>query len=142
MAEETNLARFIDAQKSDYATALSEIKNGKKRSHWMWYIFPQIAGLGFSETSKFYSLKSLREAQEYLKHPVLGPRLIEISNALLDLKSNDAHSVFGFPDDQKLRSSMTLFSGLPDTNPVFQAVLDKFFNGVKDAKTLQILNME
>jgi uncharacterized protein (DUF1810 family) len=141
MAEETNLARFIDAQKSDYATALSEIKNGKKRSHWMWYIFPQIAGLGFSETSKFYSLKSLREAQEYLKHPVLGPRLIEISNALLDLKSNDAHSVFGFPDDQKLRSSMTLFSGLPDTNPVFQAVLDKIFNGVKDAKTLEILNM-
>jgi uncharacterized protein (DUF1810 family) len=141
MAEETNLARFIDAQKSDYATALSEIKNGKKRSHWMWYVFPQIAGLGFSETSKFYSLKSLREAQEYLKHPVLGPRLIEISNALLDLKSNDAHSVFGFPDDQKLRSSMTLFSGLPDTNPVFQAVLDKIFNGVKDAKTLEILNM-
>ena len=142
MAEETNLARFIDAQKSDYATALSEIKNGKKRSHWMWYIFPQIAGLGFSETSKFYSLKSLHEADEFLKHPVLGPRLIEISNALLDLKSDDAFSIFGTPDDQKLKSSMTLFSILPDTNPVFQAVLDKFFNGVKDAKTLEILNME
>ena len=137
-----SLQRFIEAQKSDYATALSEIKNGKKRSHWMWYIFPQIAGLGFSETSKFYSLKSLQKAQEYLKHPVLGPRLIEVSNALLNIKSNDAHSVFGFPDDQKLRSSMTLFSVLPDTNPVFQAVLDKFFNGVKDAKTLEILNME
>jgi len=137
-----SLQRFVDAQKSDYAIALSEIKNGKKRSHWMWYIFPQIAGLGFSETSKFYSLKRVHEAQEYLKHPVLGSRLIEISNALLDLKSNEAHSVFGFPDDQKLKSSMTLFSVLPDTNPVFQAVLDKFFHGLKDAKTLDILNME
>ena len=140
MELETSLQRFIDAQKSDYSIALSEVKNGKKRSHWMWYIFPQIAGLGFSEMSKFYSLKSLHEADEYLKHPVLGPRLIEISNALPDLKSNDALSIFGFPDDQKLKSSMTLFSILPDTNPVFQKVLDKFFNGLKDAGTLDILN--
>jgi uncharacterized protein (DUF1810 family) len=140
MGLETNLQRFIDAQKSDYSIALSEIKKGKKRSHWMWYIFPQITGLGYSETSKFYSLKSLHEADEFLKHPVLGPRLIEISNALLDLKSDDAFSIFGTPDDQKLKSSMTLFSILPDTNPVFQAVLDKFFHGLKDVKTLKILN--
>ncbi|MEO5909172.1 MAG: DUF1810 domain-containing protein [Ginsengibacter sp.] len=140
MKSETNLQRFIDAQKAVYAIALSEIKHGKKRSHWMWYIFPQIAGLGFSETSKFYSFKNLHEAEAYLQHPVLGPRLIEISNALFDLKSDDAVSVFGTPDDQKLKSCMTLFSILPGTNPVFQAVLDKFFHGLKDAKTLEILN--
>jgi uncharacterized protein (DUF1810 family) len=140
MESETNLQRFIEAQKSDYAIALSEVKDGKKRSHWMWYIFPQITGLGFSETSKFYSIKSLSEAGDYLKHPVLGPRLIEISNVLLDLKSDNALSIFGSPDDQKLKSSMTLFSILPGTNPVFQAVLDKFFHGLKDAKTLEILN--
>lgn len=140
MESETNLQRFIKAQKSDYAIALSEVKDGKKRSHWMWYIFPQITGLGFSETSKFYSIKSLSEAGDYLKHPVLGPRLIEISNALLNLKSDNALAIFGTPDDQKLKSSMTLFSILPGTNPVFQAVLDKFFHGQKDAKTLEILN--
>lgn len=142
MAKETNLQRFIHAQKSDYAIALSEIKHGKKRSHWMWYIFPQIDGLGFSQTSKFYSLKSLHEADEYLKHPVLGPRLVEIANALLDLKTDNALAIFGFPDDQKLKSSMTLFSMLPGTNLVFQAVLNKFFHGLKDAKTLEILNEE
>jgi uncharacterized protein (DUF1810 family) len=140
MESETDLQRFIEAQKSDYAIALSEVKDGKKRSHWMWYIFPQITGLGFSETSKFYSLKNLHEADEYLKHPVLGPRLIEISNALLNLKSDNALAIFGTPDDQKLKSSMTLFSILPGTYPVFQAVLDKFFHGLKDAKTLEILN--
>lgn len=140
MKSGTNLQRFIDAQKTVYAIALSEIKHGKKRSHWMWYIFPQIAGLGFSETSKYYSLKSLHEAEAYLQHPVLGPRLIEISNALFDLKSDNALSVFGTPDDLKLKSCMTLFSILPSTNPVFQAVLDKFFHGLKDAKTLEILN--
>lgn len=140
MKSDTTLQRFIDTQKIVYAIALSEIKHGKKRSHWMWYIFPQIAGLGFSETSKYYSLKSLHEAEAYLQHPVLGPRLIEISNALFDLKSDDALSVFGTPDDLKLKSCVTLFSILHGTNPVFQAVLDKFFHGLKDAKTLEILN--
>jgi uncharacterized protein (DUF1810 family) len=138
----SNLQKFIDAQKSTYATALSEIKNGKKTSHWMWFIFPQIAGLGFSDISKFYSLKNIEEAQEYWKNPVLGGRLLEISNALLDLKTQDAHSVFGTPDNLKLKSSMTLFSLLPETNPVFQAVLDKFFNSSKDARTLEILRFQ
>jgi len=142
MTSATNFQKFIDAQQSDYSIALSEIKNGKKRSHWMWYIFPQISGLGFSEISKLYSLKNIGEAEEYLKHPVLGQRLIEISNALLHIKSNDAHSVFGTPDNLKLKSSMTLFSLLPDTNPVFDAVLDKFFNGSKDVKTLEILKQQ
>ncbi|MBW3127437.1 DUF1810 domain-containing protein [Hymenobacter profundi] len=135
-----NLTRFLDAQKSDYQTALSEIKNGRKRSHWMWYIFPQIQGLGFSETSKFYAIQDAAEAEAYLAHPVLGSRLLEISNALLTLSASNATSVFGSPDDLKLKSSMTLFASLPKADPVFQAVLDKFFNGTKDNKTLQILH--
>lgn len=139
MQKDNNLKRFIDAQQTDYSVALSEIRNGRKRSHWMWYIFPQIQGLGFSETSQFYSIKSIDEAEQYLAHPVLGQRLIEISNALLGLKTDNANQVFGSPDDMKLKSSMTLFSLLPGTNKVFQLVLDKFFNGLKDDKTLKML---
>jgi len=133
------LTRFLDAQQSSYQTALSEIKSGRKRSHWMWYIFPQIQGLGFSETSKFYAIKDLDEAADYLNHPVLGSRLLEISRELVKLKASNATSVFGTPDDMKLKSSMTLFAALPATDPVFQQVLDKFFNGAKDEKTLQQL---
>lgn len=136
MTKENNLKRFIEAQETDYAIALSEVKNGRKQSHWMWYIFPQIQGLGFSETSKFYAIKDVNEAEEFLRHPVLGSRLIDICHQLLALKSNDANRIFGSPDDVKLKSSMTLFSSLPDTNPVFQLVLDKFFNGTKDNRTL------
>lgn len=141
MTKENNLKRFIDAQESDYKIALSEIKNGRKRSHWMWYIFPQIQGLGFSETSKFYAIKDIDEAEAFLKHPVLGSRLVEICNELLQLKSNDANRIFGSPDDLKLQSSMTLFSSL-QTHPVFQLVLDKFFNGTKDNRTLQIIDKQ
>jgi uncharacterized protein (DUF1810 family) len=137
-----SLQRFIDAQHRDYENALSEIKNGRKRSHWMWYIFPQIHGLGFSETSRFYAIKNKAEAEEYLNHPVLGKRLIEISKALLDLDTDDAHSIFGTPDDLKLKSSMTLFASLPETDPVFKSVLKKFFNGKKDEKTLRIIEEE
>ena len=137
-----NLERFINAQQADFDIALAEIKNGRKQSHWMWYIFPQIHGLGFSETSKFYSIKSIKEAQAFFDHPVLGPRLIEISKALLKLNTNDAHKIFGSPDDLKLQSSMTLFSLLPNTNPVFTEVLDHFFQGKIDKKTLQIINEE
>jgi uncharacterized protein (DUF1810 family) len=142
MSQHNDLNRFIDAQKRDYALALSEIKNGRKQSHWMWYIFPQIYGLGFSETSRFYSIKNMQEAETFLNHPVLGQRLIEICNELLKSQTNDAHKVFGSPDYVKLKSSMTLFSLLPNTNPVFQSVLDKFFNGEKDDKTLQIISEE
>jgi uncharacterized protein (DUF1810 family) len=137
--KESTLKRFIDAQESSYAIALSEIKSGRKRSHWMWYVFPQIKGLGFSETSMFYAIKDIQEAEEFLNHPVLGSRLIEISKELLKLESNNAHQILGSPDDIKLHSSMTLFSSLPGASPAFEEVLRKFFNGEKDNKTLQIL---
>jgi uncharacterized protein (DUF1810 family) len=142
MSTKNDLNRFIDAQKRDYPVALAEIKNGRKQSHWMWYIFPQIHGLGFSETSRFYAIKNTQEAQAFLNDPFLGPRLLDICNELLKLKTNDAHRIFGSPDDVKLKSSMTLFSSLPDPNPVFQRILNKFFNGMKDTKTLQIISEE
>ena len=136
---DTNLNRFLEAQETDYPIAFSEIKSGKKRSHWMWYIFPQIHGLGFSETSKIYSIKNIQEAEGFLNDPVLGKRLIEICNELLKLKTNNANEIFGSPDDLKLRSSLTLFSSLKNTAPVFQKVLEKFFDGKKDEKTFRIL---
>ncbi len=137
-----NLQRFLSAQQNTYATALEEIKNGRKESHWMWYIFPQISGLGFSETSKLYAIKDLKEAKGYLQEPVLGKRLIEISTALLQLESNSPGRVFGSPDDMKLKSSMTLFAAISFADPVFDKVLDKFFRGVRDAQTLQILDKQ
>jgi uncharacterized protein (DUF1810 family) len=140
MLEHREMIRFIEAQQLDYIQALSEIKKGRKVSHWMWYIFPQIAGLGFSETSKYYALKNLSEAEEYLEHPILGKRLIEISSVLLGLQTNDAHAVFGSPDDLKLQSSMTLFTAVKNSNPVFQLVLDKFFAGEKDEHTLALID--
>ena len=134
-----NLERFIDAQRTDYAIALSEIKNGRKQSHWMWYIFPQIQGLGYRSISKRYAIQHLREAEAYLQHPELGRRLVEISQVLLGLASNDAHRIFGTPDDLKLKSSMTLFAAVPGADPVFEQVLQKFFKGVKDDHTLRII---
>ena len=135
------LNRFTEAQKNDYATALAEIRRGRKQSHWMWYIFPQIAGLGFSSTSKFYAIKDIAEAENYLAHPILGNRLIEISNALLEVEDKTASQIFGSPDDVKLKSSMTLFGALTATNPVFQKVLDKYFDGAKDGKTLELIDV-
>ena len=106
----------------------------------MWYIFPQIAGLGFSSTSKFYAIKDIAEAENYLAHPTLGTRLIEISNALLETEGKTANQIFGSPDDVKLKSSMTLFGALDKTNPVFQKVLDKYFDGAKDQRTLELID--
>ncbi|PJJ60552.1 DUF1810 domain-containing protein [Hymenobacter chitinivorans] len=139
MALAHDLQRFLSAQATDYATALTEIRNGRKRSHWMWYIFPQLQGLGFSETARFYAIKDQQEAEAYLHHPVLGPRLVEISRTLLGLDSSDATHVFGSPDDVKLKSCMTLFATLKGADPVFKQVLDKFFQGAADAKTLLLL---
>ncbi|UOQ71058.1 DUF1810 domain-containing protein [Hymenobacter cellulosilyticus] len=139
MPSSSDLQRFITAQSSDYATALAEIKAGRKRSHWMWYIFPQIQGLGFSETAKFYAIRDQQEAEAYRQHPVLGARLVEISQALLGLPGADANRIMGSPDDIKLKSSMTLFGALSGADPVFQQVLDKFFGGAADTKTLQLL---
>jgi len=141
MSSEYNLERFIDAQEASYEIALSEIKSGRKKSHWMWYIFPQVQGLGFSETSKFYAIKDIGEAKAFLEHPILGERLVRICNALLHIESDNAHNIFGSPDDLKLRSSMTLFSSL-NINPVLQKLLEKFFNGMKDDKTLQIIEKQ
>lgn len=135
-----NLSRFLDAQKEDFEIALNEIKNGRKTSHWMWYIFPQIKGLGQSETSKYYAIKNKREAEKYLEHEILGPRLIEISNALLNLKTDNPVQVFGSIDSVKLKSSMTLFSSIENADPVFQKVLDKYFNGEKDQNTIRLFN--
>ncbi|MFD1872149.1 DUF1810 domain-containing protein [Hymenobacter bucti] len=135
----SNLQRFLDAQATDYAQALAEIKAGRKRSHWMWYVFPQIQGLGFSETARFYGIQDLAEATAYLQHPVLGTRLVAICEALLPLPGSNATSIMGSPDDMKLRSSMTLFAAVPGAAPVFQAVLAKFFGGGQDDKTLRLL---
>ena len=137
-----NLERFIAAQKSVYQTALNELKAGKKQSHWMWYIFPQIQGLGYTEISKRYAIQDLDEAAEYLEHRMLGPRLILLSHVLLGLETSDAHKIFGSPDDLKLKSCMTLFSQVPGADPVFELVLKKFFNGLKDHITLKILNLQ
>ena len=135
-----DLSRFTEAQKNDFTAALTEIKRGRKQSHWMWYIFPQIAGLGFSSTSKFYAIKDRGEAESYLSHPMLGRRLIEISNALLEIEDKTANQIFGSPDDVKLKSSMMLFAALDETNAVFQKVLDKYFDGAKDHRTLELLD--
>lgn len=137
MADVFNLERFVTAQAGSYADALAEIKNGRKRSHWMWFIFPQIAGLGRSDTAQYYAIKSLKETESYLHHPVLGPRLIEISTELLKLQSSNANQIFGSPDDMKLHSSMTLFAEVTGANAVFSAVLQKFFGGEKDKNTLE-----
>jgi uncharacterized protein (DUF1810 family) len=138
MAQDLN--RFIKAQENSYAEALSEIKSGRKRSHWMWYIFPQYKGLGFSETSKYYSIKDVDEAKRYLNHPILGERLKLITRELLILNENNANIVFGDPDDLKLKSSMTLFATIDTSEEnIFNAVLDKFFAGQFDDKTLTLM---
>jgi uncharacterized protein (DUF1810 family) len=137
-----NLERFITVQKSAYQLALRELNEGKKQSHWMWYIFPQIQGLGYTEISKKYGIEDLNEATAYLQHRTLGPRLILMSNILLGLETNDAHKILGSPDDLKLKSSMTLFSQVPGADPVFEKVLQKFYNGLRDHITLKILNMQ
>lgn len=139
---EITLERFIRAQETDYEQALEEIRAGRKRSHWIWYIFPQIRGLGRSHMSEYYGIQSLEEAVAYAGHPVLGARLREISQALLALDSSDPWEVMGPPDDMKLKSSMTLFGAAAPEEPVFQKVLDKFFGGRSDGATLKILERQ
>ena len=135
------LDRFLDAQRGDYAAALAEVQRGRKTSHWMWYIFPQIAGLGQSSTARYYSIRDLAEAREYYAHPVLGQRLREISGALLALRGNDPVAVFGGIDSMKLKSSMTLFAVAAPDDSLFQQVLDKYYGGEQDALTLRILGL-
>ena len=133
-----DLSRFLKAQEQDYGQALREICSGRKRSHWMWYIFPQIQGLGFSPTAQYYAIRDLQEARDYLAHPVLGTRLKEISSALLDLDGLSASEIFGYPDDLKLRSSMTLFRMADLNEPVFLEVLEKYYDGKPDARTVEL----
>jgi uncharacterized protein (DUF1810 family) len=132
------LERFLKAQEGAYYQALREIKSGHKQSHWMWYIFPEIQGLGRSSTAKYYAISDQNEAVKYFDDPILGSRLIEISNALLNLESNDPEAVMGWPDNLKLKSSMTLFALVSD-NPIFSQVLNKYFGGEKDLLTVQFL---
>lgn len=139
MTTPTNLNRFLEAQQNTYPTALEEIKNGKKASHWMWFIFPQIVGLGFTDYNIFYAIKDMNEAISYLQHPILGHRLIEISNELLKIENKTAQEIMGKPDTKKLKSCMTLFSVLPNTDSVFKSVLDKFYQGETDEKTIALL---
>jgi len=140
--EEFNLSRFTIAHQNDFETALREITGGKKYSHWMWYIFPQIVGLGYSYTSQYYSIQSLEEAKAFLADPYLGRNLISICEALIGLDSNDAAEIFGSPDNMKLQSCMTLFSLADHGNPVFDKVLEKYFDGQPDHRTLRILGKE
>jgi len=138
-ADRHDLDRFIQAQRNVYEQALAEIRTGRKRSHWMWYIFPQYAGLGSSAISQRYAIKSLEEAQAYLHHPVLGPRLVECADAALAIQDRSAVEVFGSPDDAKLRSSATLFAAVTPAGSVFSRLLDKYFAGERDDSTLQLL---
>ena len=134
-----DLSRFLKAQQYDYDQALKEIRSGRKRSHWMWYIFPQIQGLGFSSTAQYYAIRDLDEAKEYLAHPVLGERLKEISSALLELEGLSASEIFGYPDDLKLRSSMTLFRLADLDCDIFEKVLEKYYGGKPDDRTVNII---
>jgi uncharacterized protein (DUF1810 family) len=134
-----NLNRFIRAQESVYENVLWELQNGRKQTHWMWFIFPQIEGLGYSPMSKLYSIKNIMEAREYLQHPILGARLLDCARIVLELKDRSAHEIFGSPDDLKLQSSMTLFTTLTDSGSVFEQVLDNYYNGERDGKTLDLL---
>jgi uncharacterized protein (DUF1810 family) len=136
------IERFALAQQNVYQQALNEINNGKKQSHWMWFVFPQIRGLGFTDFNVYYGIKDLKEAQQYLSDPILGERLIEISHAVLSQQGKTALEIFGKPDQRKLKSSMTLFSQIQNTDPVFQKVLDRYYQGSVDEKTMAILQSQ
>ncbi len=134
-----NLTRFITAQKDVYSEVVRELRNERKRTHWMWFIFPQAAGLGFSPTSQFYAIKSADEAMHYLNHPLLGKRLKECTSILLNGGERSAERIFGQPDTMKFRSSLTLFAGISAPGSVFEQALEKFFEGQPDPKTVAFL---
>jgi uncharacterized protein (DUF1810 family) len=131
----------VRAQENDYAQALLEIRSGRKRTHWMWYIFPQLDGLAFSSTSKHYSIKSLAEARAYLDHPILGPRLLECAEAVVRVEGRSATEIFGAPDDLKLRSCATLFACVSPRESVFDRLLRKYYREGRDGTTLQLLGI-
>jgi len=134
-----HLHRFLDAQEHEYARALTEIRGGQKRSHWMWYVFPQYDGLASSATSKYYALKSVGEADAYLRHPILGARLLECVEALCAIDGRSATQILGFPDDVKLRSCATLFACVSPPGSAFERLLAKYFAGEQDDRTLRLI---
>jgi uncharacterized protein (DUF1810 family) len=136
------LNRFVEAQRDGYQQALREIWSGRKRSHWIWYIFPQIAGLGLSAMSRRYAIKSRGEAEAYLSHPILGPRLVECAEAVLGVEGQSAHAIFGSPDDRQLRSCATLFAQVSAPGSVFHRVLERYFDGRPDPQTLRLLEAD
>jgi uncharacterized protein (DUF1810 family) len=139
-ADRYDLQRFVDAQEHVYATVLAELRNGRKRSHWIWFVFPQLQGLGHSPTAVRFGVSSLDEARAYLAHQVLGPRLRECARLVARIDGRSADQIFGWPDNLKVRSSMTLFTRATDDNAEFRAVLDKFYNGEEDPATAELLN--
>ena len=139
MAASFELQRFVDAQHSIYADVVSELTSGRKRTHWMWFIFPQIAGLGRSEMARRYAISSREEAAAYLAHPILGPRLRECTQLVLNVRDHDIHEIFGSPDDVKFRSSMTLFKCCDSPNGLFDAAIGKYFHGEPDLRTLELM---
>ncbi len=139
MPDRFDLRRFVDAQEADYDIALREIRNGRKQSHWMWYVFPQFAGLGLSPTSQRYAIGSLAEASAYLAHPVLGPRLLECADAVLALRDRSALEVFGSPDDMKLRSSATMFAAVSPAGSAFHRIVEQYFGGDHDERTRALI---
>ncbi|MCC3246326.1 DUF1810 domain-containing protein [Methylocystis sp. WRRC1] len=139
MDDPHDLRRFVDAQRSAYDRALRELQAGRKTSHWMWYVFPQLRGLGFSETAQFYGISGLDEAVAYLAHPILGPRLRACVEAMLAIEGRTAADVLGDVDGKKFRSSMTLFAHAAPQEAIFAKALEKFFAGEEDARTLAML---
>lgn len=137
--DEHDLNRFVDAQRSTYERALAELRGGRKRSHWMWYVFPQLAGLGRSATSRHFAIASADEAKAYLEHPLLGPRLVECSAAVLEVDGRSAYEIFGSPDDLKLHSCATLFARVSPPGSPFAALLAKYFGGREDGETVRLL---
>jgi uncharacterized protein (DUF1810 family) len=134
-----DLRRFMRAQEDAYDGVLAELKGGQKRSHWMWYIFPQIDGLGHSATAKHFAITGPEEARQYLKHPVLGARLVECADVVLSIEGRSISETFGYPDNLKLKSSMTLFESVAEPGSVFARVLDKCFHGERDVMTVRLL---
>ena len=138
-ADQYNLERFVAAQEPVYARVVGELRAGRKRSHWMWFVFPQIAGLGMSAVSQQYAIGSRDEARAYLAHAVLGRRLRECAQLVVDVEGRRVEEIFGYPDDLKFRSSMTLFARATQDNAVFQAALGKYFGGAEDERTVELL---
>ena len=140
-ADPYDLSRFLEAHEHSYEQALTELRSGRKRSHWMWWVFPQLEGLGSSPISQRFAIRSQADAEAYLKHPVLGPRLLESASAVLAIEGRSALEVFGFPDEMKLRSCATLFAQVSPPGSVFEQLLQKYFEGQPDERTLQLLKL-